>query len=48
MKKNKYEDLPNDVLIEQELLGAMLLKKGEIVSKVAAEFEPEDFFSTIY
>ena len=48
MQKTKFEDLPNDVLIEQELLGSMLLKKGEIVPKVAAELEPEDFFSSVY
>lgn len=44
----KHDELPHNYLIEQELLGSMILKKGEIVPKVAAELEPEDFFSSIH
>lgn len=44
---NPVEDIPFDVDMERELLGALLLKKGELVPKVAAILEPSDFYSAI-
>ena len=41
------DELPFDVDMEQEVLGALLLKKGELIPSVAAVLEPADFYSAI-
>ena len=47
MKKTKLEDMPADILIERELLGALLLKNGELIPKASSLLTPNDFFSPI-
>lgn len=37
-------NLPNKIEMEKKLLSALLLKEGEVIPKVAAILEPDDFF----
>lgn len=41
-----YNDLPNVVDMERDVLCAMILKNGEIVPKMSAALSPDDFFLT--
>ena len=37
-------NLPNNIEMEKKLLSALLLKDGEVIPKVAAILEPDDFY----